>query len=97
MKTKSKNRPDKKKPNLACQQEIYQGVSKDVSKKMLMIVVIALVVISLLSIGIYFIFSENTSGSNAKNAVKFSSQSAEVKVTLLIEKSGTENSGSEKT
>lgn len=96
MKVKKRNRSKITKPNPACQQEIYQDVSKDVSKKMLMIVVVAVVIISLLSIGIYFVFSDNSSSSIPKNAVEFSGQSAEVKVTLLIEKSGSENSGSEK-
>lgn len=63
-----------------------EKVSKDISKKMLMIMIIAILIISLLSIGIYFVFTDKSSNPEKGKLVELSSDSAQVKVTLVVEK-----------
>lgn len=63
-----------------------EKVSKDISKKMLMVMIIAILIISLLSIGIYFVFTDKSSNPETGKIVELSSDSAQVKVTLVVEK-----------
>ena len=63
-----------------------QNVSKDISTKMLVVMLVAVLVLSLLSIGIYLIFTEQLSSQGKENTISFSNVSNQVKVTLIVEK-----------